>query len=168
MTQTPTEIEIAEATTGDIDGILDLQARNQPDQGGTLSHSFSRHDMATMIAAMPVIVARRAGRVIGYLMSSLLTANSDVAILRAMLAVYPGASDAYVYGPICVDADERGQGLPRTMFAALRKGLPGREGILFIRQDNAASLKAHANLGMQTVAAFTHQGVAYNVLSYTG
>src|SRR5262249_31524750 len=102
------------------------------------------------------------------LMSAPLTANADVAILQAMLAAYPGTPDAYIYGPICVDAEERGQGLSRTMFAALRKHLPGREGVLFIRQDNAASLKAHASLGMQTVAAFTHRGVAYNVLSYTG
>jgi len=164
----PTDIEIAEATAADLEGILDLQARNQPDRGGTLSHSFARERMAAMVAAMPVIVARRGGRVIGYLVSSPLSLNDDVPILQATLAAYCGASDAYVYGPICVDVDERGQGLSRAMFAALRKRLPGREGILFIRHDNAASLSTHAKMGMRTVATFTHGGVAYDVLSYIG
>jgi hypothetical protein len=164
----PMDIEIAEATTADLDGILELQARNQPDRGGTLSHRFPRDRMAAMVKAMPVIVARHGGRVIGYLVSAPLSLNADVPVLQAMLAVYRGAPDAYVYGPICVDADERGQGLSRAMFAALRKRLPGREGILFVRHDNAASLSAHAKMGMRTVATFTHGGVAYDVLSYIG
>jgi predicted GNAT superfamily acetyltransferase len=164
----PMDIEIAEATTADLDGILELQARNQPDRGGTLSHRFPRDRMAAMVKAMPVIVARHGGRVIGYLVSAPLSLNADVPVLQAMLAVYRGAPDAYVYGPICVDADERGQGLSRAMFAALRKRLPGREGILFVRHDNAASLNAHAKMGMRTVATFTHGGVAYDVLSYIG
>ena len=46
--------------------------------------------------------------------------------------------------------------------------MPGREGVLFIRRDNAASLKAHARMGMREVAGFTHGGAAFTVLSYLG
>ena len=35
------DIEIAIATAEDIDGILDLQARNQPERGGVLSAPLS-------------------------------------------------------------------------------------------------------------------------------
>jgi hypothetical protein len=34
--------EIAQATAEDIDGILDLQERNQPERGGTLSARLPR------------------------------------------------------------------------------------------------------------------------------
>lgn len=54
------------------------------------------------------------------------------------------------------------------MFAELRQRLPAREGILFIRRDNPASLRAHARMGMREVAGFSHSGAAFAVLSYIG
>ena len=57
------------------------------------------------------VVARYEGRVVGYLVSSPLSANADVPIVQAMLAAYRGARDAYVYGPICVEETKRGRGL---------------------------------------------------------
>ncbi|HEX2137773.1 MAG TPA: GNAT family N-acetyltransferase [Microvirga sp.] len=85
-----------------------------------------------------------------------------------MLAAYHGSPSAYVYGPICVAEAERGRGLASAMFAELRAQLPGREGVLFIRRDNTASLKAHARMGMREVAGFTHGGAAFAVLSHIG
>src|SRR5687767_8423992 len=54
------------ATRDDIDGILELQERNLPDQGGTLSARFPRARFEAAIAAMPLIVAHRNGLVVGY------------------------------------------------------------------------------------------------------
>jgi L-amino acid N-acyltransferase YncA len=161
-------VEITLAVKDDLDGMLDLQARNLPDRGGTLSARFPRAWFETAIAAMPVIVARRNGRVVGYLVASPLTAHVDVPVVQAMLHAYRGACDAYVHGPICVEEAERGRGLAGAMFAALRARLPGREGILFIRRDNTASLRAHARMGMREVATFTHQDAVFAVLSYVG
>ena len=73
-----------------------------------------------------------------------------------------------MYGRVCVAEEARGRGLAATMFAALRARLPGREGVLFIRRDNAASLRAHEKMGMREVAAFTHGGVEMAVLAYVG
>jgi predicted GNAT family acetyltransferase len=101
-------------------------------------------------------------------MTSTREMNADVPIIRAMLAAYPGATDAYVYGPICVSAEERGQGLAQAMFAELQRLLPGREGILFIRRDNPASLRAHAKMGMHEVAGFVFNENEYVALSYVG
>ena len=160
--------EITLATIDDIDAILNLQERNLPDRGGTLSARFSHAWFKAAIAAMPVIVARRAGRVVGYLVSSPLAAQAEVPVVQAMLHAYPGASDAYVYGPICVEKTERGRGVAGRMFAALRARLAGREGVLFIRRDNDASLQAHARMGMCEVAEFDHHGTKFAVLSYIG
>ena len=73
-----------------------------------------------------------------------------------------------MYGPVCVAEEARGRGLAAAMFAALRARLPGREGMLFIRRGNTASLRAHARMGMREVAGFAHGGAAMAVLAYVG
>jgi predicted GNAT superfamily acetyltransferase len=163
-----TETVIGPASGKDLDGILELQAANQPEHGGTLSANLSRSRIEDMMRAMPLLVARRGDRIVGFLMASTRTLNADIPIINAMLTAYPGTADAYVYGPICVGADERGKGLAQAMFAELRRLAPGREGILFIRRDNSASLRAHAKMGMREVASFVFDGNELAVLSYFG
>ena len=160
--------DIALATRDDIAGILDLQERNQREQGGTLSVRFSREWFESALDDMPVIVARMAGRVVGYLVSSSPAAQSHVPLIQAMLRVYPGAPDAYLYGPICIAESERGQGLPAALMSALGERLRGREGITFIRRDNARSMRAHAKIGMREVAEFAHGDAAVVVVVYPG
>ena len=73
-----------------------------------------------------------------------------------------------MYGPVCVGAEERGSGLAQAMFSELRRLAPAREGILFIRRDNSASLRAHAKMGMREVASFVFCENEFAVLSYIG
>lgn len=159
-------IEIAVAAERDLDGILALQERNLAERGGTLSARLSRAQLQAMIGDLPGIVARRAGRVVGYLLASSKATIADVPVVRAMLEAYPGAADAYLYGPIAVDESARGQGIAAAMFERLKALVPGREGILFIREDNAPSLRAHAKMGIAASGTFLHAGTRYVVLSY--
>jgi len=161
-------VNIGRATEADLDGILELQAANQPERGGMLSANLSRSRVAELMLGMPLIVARRSGRVVAFLMNSTREMNDDIPIIRAMLEAYPGTADAYVYGPICVKEEERGKGLAQAMFTELRRLERGREGILFIRRDNPASLRAHRKMGMREVAGFVLGGIDYVVLSYVG
>ena len=133
-----------------------------------LSASLSRSRVAEMVVGRPLIVARRSGRVVAFLMNSTREMNADVPIIRAMLDAYPGTGGAYVYGPICVKEEERGQGLAQAMFTELRRLERGQEGILFIRRDNQASLRAHTKMGMREVAGFVFGGTDYVVLAYVG
>jgi ribosomal protein S18 acetylase RimI-like enzyme len=160
--------EIVRATHDDIDGILALQEMNQPERGGLLSARLPRAWLESALDDLPIIVARRGGSVVGYLVSASRAAVDAVPVIAAMLRAYPGAEGAYVYGPVCVAAEERGQGLAAAMFSELRAALPGREGILFIRTDNAASLRAHARMRMRWVADFEHDDAALHVLAYIG
>jgi predicted GNAT superfamily acetyltransferase len=121
-----------------------------------------------MMDDMPLIVARRNGKVVGFLMTTTREMNADLAIVKAMFTAYKGSTNAYVYGPICVDASERGKGLAQAMFAELRRLESGREGILFIRRDNEASIRAHARMGMREVGEFQFNGGDFAVLSYIG
>jgi predicted GNAT superfamily acetyltransferase len=161
-------VNIGRAAETDLNGIMELQAANQPEQGGMLSANLSRSRVAEMMLGRPLIVARRSGRVVAFLMSSTREMNDNVPIIRAMLDVYPGTADAYVYGPICVKEEERGQALAQAMFTELRRLERGREGVLFIRRDNPASLRAHTKMGMREVAGFVFGGIDYVVLSYVG
>jgi predicted GNAT superfamily acetyltransferase len=160
--------DISHATVDDVDGILMLQDDNQPERGGMLSARLPRAWFEAALGDLPMIVARREGRVVGYLVSASRTAVADVPVIGAMLHAYPGTADSYVYGPVCVAASERGRGLAAALFAAQRTALPGREGILFIRTDNAASLRAHARMGMRHVASFEHGGASFSTLAYVG
>ncbi|ROM72692.1 GNAT family N-acetyltransferase [Pseudomonas brassicacearum] len=124
--------------------------------------------VAAMMQDMPLIVARRDGRVTGFLMTTSREMNADLSIVQAMFTAYHGTPDAYVYGPICVGEDERGKGLAQKMFADLRRLEPGREGVLFIRKDNEPSLRAHLKMGMREVGFFSFNGFDYAVFSYIG
>ena len=161
-------IEISVATANDVAGILDLQERNLRKNGGALSVPMSREWLHAAINGMPIIVARRDGVVVGYVVSSALADQSADPILDGMLQAHPGAPGSYVYGPICVAESDRGQGVARALFEALKAQLPGREGFTFIRADNAVSRKVHAGMGMREAAEFDVAGVGYVVVAYVG
>ena len=162
-------IEIAIARDSDLDGVLELQAANQMSNGGKLSASFSRSQLQLMMNEMPLLVARRADNVVGFLICSTREMVGDIPIILATLDSYPTrARDAYVYGPVCIDVKERGQGLAQLLFEELRRLLPGREGVLFIRRDNEASIRSHRKMGMREVSRFSYGGIEHVVLSYVG
>ena len=159
---------VSRADIADMDGILELQAANQTARGGALAASLTGERLAKMMQDMPLIVARRDGRITGFLLTTSREVNADIPIVKAMFNAYHGAPDAYVYGPICVGEQERGKGLAQIMFAELRRLEPGREGVLFIRNDNEASLRAHLKMGMKKVASFEFNCFAYAVFCYIG
>jgi hypothetical protein len=160
--------EIALATLDDVAGILDLQEKNLRENGGTLSERFSHEWFEAALGDLPVIVARRGGRVVGYLMSSSTAAQAQVPIVQATLKADPRSPGAYPYGPICIAETEQGQNLPVALMTDLRARLPDREGITFIRRDTVASLRAHAKFGTCEAAGFDHDGVAVVVVAQRG
>ena len=161
-------ITASRATPRDLDEVVDLLQANEAPRGSLTGH-FTREGVEAAIQAMPAIVARLEGRLVGVLLSSQIEASRDQPVVEQMLAAYRGEPDAYVYGPICVAEAARGRGVARTLFERLRAELPGREGILFVRKDNTASLRAHQRLaGMRIRGEFSVDGVTFVVLSYVG
>jgi predicted GNAT superfamily acetyltransferase len=158
--------EIGQATKNDIAGILALQDANHLDRGGLLSVRFPREWFEARLSDTPVIVARRGGRIVAYLVTSSIQAQASAGIVQAMLKAYAHSSNAYIYGPVCVAADERGRGLASALFADLLARVPDRQCFTFIRGDNAPSLRAHAKMDMRTVATFTLGDVDYVVVAY--
>ena len=155
--------EIALATRGDIVGILDLQEQNLLGRGGLLSVRLPGAFIEAALDDLPQIVARRDGKIVAYLLAGSRSVHAQTPIIKAMFRAYSGSHDAYIYGPICVAESERGHGLATALFAEMRKRLPERECVAFVRRDNAASLRAHLKMGMKDVASLEHDGVAHAV-----
>jgi hypothetical protein len=82
-----------------------------------------------------------------------------------MLKAWPGSADAYIYGPVCVADFARGRGVLEALYSTAKSIFPGREAILFIREDNPRSLNAHLRLGTSKVARYRLDGEGYIVLS---
>ena len=165
---TKIEAVIGRASANDLDGIVELQTANQLERGGTLSASLPISKITEMMREMPLVVAHWEDRIAGFLITSTRAINTDVPIVNAMFAAYAGAANAYVYGPVCVVTEERGKGLAQAMFSELRRLAPAREGFLFIRRDNSASLRAHEKMGMHEVTSFTFGGNEFAVCNYFG
>jgi hypothetical protein len=159
--------DIRAATADDIPALLALQAENQISRGGALSIEFPATWFADVICDMPIVTAWREHRLVGFLVSSPKGATQHLPLGQAKFSAYPAEPNAYNSGPLCIAATERGQGLVAKLFDMQELLLPGREGVAFIRRDNAASRAAHSKSGFREVAEFSYAGVDYLVAART-
>jgi len=157
---------ISVAVPDDIRDILALQSDNQISKGGALSVEFPAQWFEQAVKDLPVVIARRDGRLVGYLVSSSQAATKHLPLPQAKQRAYPAGPGAYNSGPLCIAASERGRGLAAKLFETQRSLWQGREGVAFIRQDNVVSRAVHARYGFREVALFSHAGVDYLVVSY--
>ncbi|MGY3489111.1 hypothetical protein ACVW1C_006994 [Bradyrhizobium sp. USDA 4011] len=159
-------IETRLATSSDAEAISALLTANTGDRGNMLLGQWPREVIETRIARGQSIVIATGDK--GRLLGALLTSEEgfgEAPPVQAMLKAWPGSPDAYVYGPVCVAQDARGLGVLKALYARLQATFPGREAILFIREDNPRSLKAHLRLGMRAVARYDFGGKVFVVLS---
>ncbi|MBH8575442.1 GNAT family N-acetyltransferase [Nostocaceae cyanobacterium CENA369] len=160
-------LAIDRANLTDVTGILELAQANDAEHGGMLLGHLEREAVSKTISQMPSVVARKDNEVVGFLLSWSKT-STQMPIITTMLQAYPGTKDAYLYGPICVEENMRGQGIAAAMFAKLKNYLPQRQGILFVKANNEASLRAHRKMGMCQMTEFTYQGTKFLVFAYDG
>jgi L-amino acid N-acyltransferase YncA len=160
------DTDIGLATPEDIPSILTLQEENLPHRGGSLSVRLPADWFAGVMEEMPLVVARRDGKVVGYVVATPLEAQLHIPIVQAMVAQYPAPPGCFIQGPVCVAASERGKGLIGLLFAEMRARLPGRATVTFIRSDNAASLRAHEKVGICALGEFDNGGARYTALAY--
>lgn len=162
------DYEIVFGAPGDIPGILMIQEANLPHNGGTLSVRLSADWFQRAILEESLVVCRREGAVVGYLLGASVATWGNVPIIRAMLCAFPPQPDFYLYGPICVAETERGNGLASAMFEELKARRRGRTAMLFVRADNPPPLRAHQKMGMRELGEFVNDGVPYVAFTYVG
>jgi hypothetical protein len=157
--------EISIATTDDVQGMLALQEVNLPDKGGSLSVRLTVDWFNDAILEKSALVCRYDGKVVGYLMGTSLAANAHIPIIQAMLCAFPRRPTVTFMVRFAWPKASVARASPAR---CLRARLPGRPAMLFVRADNAASLRAQQKMGMHDLGTFTNDGVSYIALTYSG
>lgn len=130
-------------------------------RGGQIYGDWSEGMIAQwMTEGMEAFVARRGGTVVGVLLTSEPHYLKSIPAMR-MLETVDVDKEYFVYGPVCVSADARGAGILSKLWEAVRAFYGARHAVLFIERNNAASLSAHAKLGMVRHAEFEAAGREY-------
>ncbi len=152
-------IEIRNATTIDIAGILDLQARNlkseiSPMEAKREGFVTLRHNFETLLRMndlAPHTIVCVEGRVIAYALSMHPSLSLEVPGLEKMFLLLEGLDSYMVMGQVCVDKKYRGQGKFRSMYQFMFNKFSGeyKSIITEVSQANPRSLRAHYALGFQ-------------------
>lgn len=126
-----------------------------------------------------VIVARTPAGIGGYLCGSTVEFNRAFPLLAAMIDAYPRVQfrsraldgwNSFVYGPVCIGAHARGQGLLRGLYRTLLNEMRERfeAGVAFVSESNPHSLSAHIQgLGMSDVGGFEFAQRRYRILAFS-
>jgi hypothetical protein len=170
----------------DLSALLALQEANLHDNltpaqrsHGFLSARFRADQFAEMNRGGAVIVAHIPAGIGGYLCGSTVEFNRAFPLLATMIEAYPGVQfrgraldgwTSFVYGPVCIGAHARGQGLLRGMYLALLQEMRGRfdVGVAFVSESNPHSLSAHIQgLGMSDAGGFEFAQRRYRILAFS-
>lgn len=162
-------LQLRNANESDVAAIAALMLPESSSQGGTLHGDFPVEKISHWLAQatadqMPILLAEDEAGLLGVLFTSS-SRHQDSPVAIQMAQLHHGTGPFYFYGPVCLAARARGQGLLAAMWQQLQRQLPGQQAVLFIHADNQASLKAHARLGMVVEAQFELNGQPCVLLS---
>lgn len=162
-------LHLRNAKENDAAAIAALMLPESSSQGGSLHGDFPLEKISHWLSQaaeddMPVILAEDEAGLLGVLFSSS-SQHQDSTVAAQMAQLHRGSGPFYFYGPACLAARARGQGLLSAMWQQLQQQLPGQQAVLFIHTSNQASLKAHAKLGMVVEAQFDLGGQPCLLLS---
>ena len=184
MNITQPAIQYRVAAPADFEGILLLQHQNlkttlQEDLSqGFLSIEFTREQLHSINSELGIFVALQEKEVVGYLIAESIEFAIGSPLIAYLLKrlrefVHEGATLSacclFVYGPVCIDKQHRGQGVLQELFRVMVQTLRGNYdvGVGFVSEQNPRSLAAHqGKLGMQVVDEFELGGNNYKTLVF--
>src|SRR5215213_5119699 len=137
------DYQIAVATRDDIASILALQEENLPENGRLLSVRLPFQWFEAALEEMPIILVLKNRQMVGYLIASALSSQAHLPIIQSMMRAYSALPDAYLYGPICVAASERGRGLP-TQFVCYAAKTTRQSAVLYLYPTRQSCIAASA------------------------
>lgn len=174
------------ATDRDIEGILDLQARNlyvnlsaEELADGFVTTPFTSELIQELLTKTGVFVAENEGKIVGYILAGSWDFFSQWEIFRLMTARLPNlkfqgakieVDRTFQYGPICIDRTLRGSGIFPDLFAKMQASFAPSfpVGITFINQLNQRSLMAHTRkLDLEIIDEFELNGHHFYTLAFS-
>jgi predicted GNAT superfamily acetyltransferase len=179
------DVSYRRALPGDYAVILNLQSANyianlssHERAQGFLSAQFTPEQTSQLAKDLGTIVAVIDDQIVGFVCAFRNEFETGSPVIAKMLESYDcftlearplRAFKSYIYGPVCIAREYRGQGLLRGLYEAQKKGLAGQFeiGVAFVSRSNPHSLDAHVKgLGMTEVGNFECQGNIYVTLAF--
>lgn len=179
------KVEFRRAQPQDFSAILQLQSDNyignlsvEERKEGFLSAEFTPEQVAAIAGDIGIVVAAEARSVLGYLCGFRRDFDHQSPVIAKMLEAFDrvpfrgkalASYKTFIYGPVCIGRAQRGRGLLRGLYEALKKEAREFEvGVAFVSRDNPHSLRAHvAGLGMAEVGEFEVKGNVYVILAFS-
>lgn len=180
------DVKFMRATPRDFPAILKLQSANyignlsvEERAEGFLSAEFTYEQIAEMAGDIGIVVASDSQSALGYLCGFRCGFNHQSPVIAKMLDTFDSVQydgkplssyKVFIYGPVCIDRAQRGRGLLRGLYDALKKEVAGQfdVGVAFVARSNSHSLRAHvAGLGMAEVGEFKVKGNVYAILAFS-
>lgn len=165
------------ATTKDLQGILDLQAKNLPKNISTeeaQSQGFvTVHHHMELLQRMndkaASIIAKVDEQVVGYNLAMTRDFAQDIPVLVPMFEILDGLEmngqsmsevNYIVCGQVCVDKAYRGKGIFSGMYEFYQKSYADQYQVIMteIATRNTRSLRAHEKVGFNIIHSYVAEG----------
>lgn len=168
-----------------IEGILQLQAANllakmpvEKQGDGFVTTAITAAQYQELIDKEYLFVATDGDAVVGYVVCADWVFLSQWPIFAYMVTLFDSftfagetmsVQNSYQYGPICVAASHRGQGVLQGLYDYARRAMAGRfpYGLTFINQRNPRSFAAHTKkLNLTVIREFGFNDQRYYYLGF--
>jgi len=178
-------MHIRQATSNDIQGILDLQSANlfsnmseTERTKGFVTTPFTVALIKEIIAQSGLFVAIDHKKVVAYVFAGNWNYFCHWDIFKYMITRFPNlkfnsksitTENSFQYGPICIDVNYRGRGVINQIFEKMRLSMKDKYSIslTFINAENIPSTKAHTEkLGWEIIDRFEFNGNNYLGLAF--
>lgn len=179
------KLELSVAKLDDIAEVLKLHYRYQIDSiseedksDGFITTAFTKAHMTDLInKESGLFIAKRNGKVVAYAMAASWEFWSIWPMFAHMIKDLPNleyagqrlsAENSYQYGPVCVDKEERGEGVFEAVFSFALQQMSARYPIMvtFINKINPRSYAAHVRkVGLDVIQEFEFNNNSYYELA---
>ena len=156
--------------------LKNLEPQNQLD--GFLSIEYSHDQLENLNNQLGIFVAIDNDHFAGYLIAQTMDFALQSPLINTMVKRFPDVQyrsrplsefRTFIYGPVCIYKESRGQGILEGLFNVMLQTLKGQfdVGVAFVSERNPRSLYAHREkLGMKVVDEFEFKGQQYNTLVF--
>lgn len=177
---------IRQALPSDYPAILALQVQNTPEnltaqqrQQGFIVSQMNTNQLASINNRLGILVAIEDKQLVGFVCLMPVDTHPRPPVVDVLLQTLASQSlngqplnqlRVFLYGPVCLNAQWRGRGVLRRLFAAVKARTQHDfdVGALFINNSNPHSLAAHIKgLGMTALASFHYHDEHYQLIVFT-
>lgn len=138
-----------------------LQENAQSRQGGLLGE-YPLQKVENMFAHALTVIIAQDDDVIAGVVFSFPVQSAQISPVTAVISQQFGEllENNWFYGPVCIAADYRGQGILPVLYQRLCAENSGKP-VAFINQDNERSVRAHLKSGMKEAGHFICDNTPY-------